>query len=385
MSRGDGWGRELGRLIVGHICIHSTMAGVRMAAPLLVLEQGHGKAAVGVLVACVALGQVLTALPAGRLVQRHGVKLPLAWSAGAAIAAAATAALWPFYAALCCSALLAGAAVGGVSVAMQFHVGRAAPDPARLKQAFSWVSVSPAAANFLGPFAAGLMIDHLGFRAAFVLLGLLPAAAWFLARTARSIPGEPVPAHETSGSAWDLWREAAFRRVLLMNWFMSASWDVHGFMVPVLGHERGLSASVIGTILGSFALAAAGIRLAMPFIVTRVREWVLMTATMAATALLFWIYPLMPSALAMGLCSAGLGMALATAQPIVMSVLHQITPPHRHGEAMAMRLVTVSASNLAMPLLFGAVGGLLGASAVFWTMGTIVGAGSRLALGMRAP
>ena len=29
------------------------------------------------------------------------------------------------------------------------------------------------------------------------------------------------------------------------------------FVVPILGHERGISASVIGSILGSFAIAAA--------------------------------------------------------------------------------------------------------------------------------
>jgi hypothetical protein len=41
-----------------------------------------------------------------------------------------------------------------------------------------------------------------------------------------------------------------FRRLLLMNWALSSCWDVHTFVVPILGHERGLSASVIGTILG---------------------------------------------------------------------------------------------------------------------------------------
>jgi len=89
------------------------------------------------------------------------------------------------------------------------------------------------------------------------------------------------------------------------------------------------------------------------------------------------------SALAMGMCSAGLGLALAGVQPIIMNTLHHITPAHRHGDASAMRLLTVGASNLAMPLLLGAAGGWLGASAVFWIMGAVVGFGSQLAMRMR--
>ena len=36
-------------LIVGQICLHSTMAGIRMAAPLWVLRQSHTEWSVGVL------------------------------------------------------------------------------------------------------------------------------------------------------------------------------------------------------------------------------------------------------------------------------------------------------------------------------------------------
>jgi hypothetical protein len=60
--------------------------------------------------------------------------------------------------------------------------------------------------------------------------------------------------------------DPGFRRLLLVNWLLSSCWDVHTFVVPVLGHERGLSASVIGSILGAFAIAAALIRVLLPVI-----------------------------------------------------------------------------------------------------------------------
>jgi hypothetical protein len=68
---------------------------------------------------------------------------------------------------------------------------------------------------------------------------------------------------------------------------------------------------------------------------------------------------------------------------MVMSMLHQITPSHRHGEAVALRLMLVNVSSVAMPLLFGALGGVVGAAGVFWAMGAMVGAGSRLGVGLR--
>jgi MFS family permease len=85
----------------------------------------------------------------------------------------------------------------------------------------------------------------------------------------------------------------------------------------------------------------------------------------------------------MGVCSVLLGVALGCVQPMIMSMLHQITPHHRHGEAVGMRLMTINASSVAMPMLFGAAGSLVGIGAVFWAMAAMVGAGSRLALRLK--
>jgi MFS family permease len=98
---------------------------------------------------------------------------------------------------------------------------------------------------------------------------------------------------------------------------------------------------------------------------------------------MFLLYPFTQSAATMGLCSILIGMALGLVQPMVMSMLHQITPKHRHGEALAVRLILINLSSVGMPMLFGAVGGVLGASGVFWAMGTIVGLGSHLGVGLR--
>lgn len=381
MSRG--LNRELARVIAGQVCLHACMAGTRLAAPLLALRQGHSAAAVGVLLALFALTQVFLALPAGRFADRHGLRLPMALAAIASTVGAGLAAAFPILPVLCVSALLTGGATGVASIATQRHVGRAAESPTQLKQVFSWLSIGPAFSNFAGPFAAGLVIDHGGFRFAFLMMATLPMFAWVCLRNVRELPPVVRPPGAPAGKAWDLMAEPMFRRLLLVNWFLSSCWDVHTFVVPVLGNERGLSASVIGTILGAFAIAAAAVRLLLPLIAAHLRERTVITGAMAATALLFGVYPLLPSALTMGACSVLLGVALGTVQPMVMSTLHQITPEHRHGEAVALRMMAINASSVAMPMLFGLAGTVIGIGGVFWIVGAAVGLGTRLAWGLR--
>ena len=369
----------LARLIAGHICLHACMAGMRMAAPLLALREGFSALAVGFLLALFALTQVFLALPAGRYADRHGLKRPVGWAVLAASSGGALALAFPVFPVLCLSALLTGGATGVASISLQRHVGRAAQNATELKKVFSWLSIGPAVSNFIGPLAAGLLIDHSGFRAAFALMALLPLATWFWVRATQELAPVVLAPDAVSKKAWDLMREPLMRRLMLVNWLLSSCWDVHTFVVPVLGHERGFSASVIGAILGSFALAATLVRLLMPALAAQLREWAVVTFAMLMTAVLFAVYPFMHSALAMGSCSVLLGLALGSVQPMIMSTLHQITPEARHGEALGLRLMAINGSSVLMPLLFGTAGAVVGVSVVFWVVGLAVGTGARQA------
>ncbi|NML84277.1 MFS transporter [Polaromonas sp.] len=379
--------RELARLILAQIFLHACMAGTRMAAPLLALREGYSPAAVGVLLALFALTQVFLALPAGRYADRNGLRRPVSYSVLAAVMGAGAAVVFPVFPVLCLAALMTGGATGAATISLQRHVGRAAGGGLRLRQVFSWLAIGPAISNFIGPFSAGLLIDHAGstpgslwgYRAAFLMMAVLPLATWFLVRHTRELPPLVTADASTRPKAWDLLQQPMFRRLMLINWLLSSCWDVHTFVVPVLGFERGISASVIGSILGAFAVAAAVIRMLMPLVASHLREWRVLAFSMLATALLFAVYPLMPTALAMGLCSVLLGFSLGMVQPMIMSMLHQITPEERHGEALGLRLMAINGSSVLMPMLFGSAGALIGIAGVFWVTGAMVGAGSRLA------
>ena len=383
--------RELAKLITGQIFLHACMTGMRMATPLLALQQGYSTMAVGVLLALFSVTQVFMAIPAGRFTDRHGLKPPVKISVVMACVGAGLAAVWPTFPVLCVAALATGGATGVAVIALQRHVGRMAADTNQLKETFSWLAIGPAFSNFIGPFFSGLMIDHAGampadadgFRATFVMLTLFPLLAWLWIRNIREKPIAPQLPEHANSRVWDLLHEPMMRRLLLVNWLLASCWDVHTFVVPVLGHERGLSASVVGTILGSFAVASALTRVFLPWIAKRLQEYRLLTGAMIGTGLIFAIYPLVDSALAMGICSVCLGVVLGVVQPMVMSTLHQITPEHRQGEAFGLRIMTINASSVLMPLMFGAAGAVLGVSLIFWMMGLAVAGGAPQAWRLR--
>ncbi|NPC57696.1 MFS transporter [Caenimonas soli] len=383
LSRLQGPGRELARLMLVQLFLNACVTGTRMAAPLQALRLGHGEALVGCLIALFALSQVFLALPAGRYCERHGLKRPVVAAVAVAMAGCAIAAAWPVFPVLCASAVLTGGAGGVASIAVQRHTARIVSEPAALRKAYSWQAIGLALSNVLGPVAAGVMIDSAGFRAAFLAIATLPLLAWLSVRGATTSVSKPPEVANGRGGAWELWRDPGLRRLLVITCLLSSCWDVHAFLVPVLGHERGLPASVIGSILGAFGIAAAAVRLLTPLVAAQLREWAILFGAMAVTAILFGLYPLMHAALAMGLCSALLGFTLGSTQPMVMSLLHQLAPEHRYGEAVAMRVIVNNMSSVSIPMVSGLAGSLIGAAGVFWAAGLMAGAGARLALGFK--
>jgi predicted MFS family arabinose efflux permease len=277
---------------------------------------------------------------------------------------------------LCVAALLVGAGANLGLIAIQRTAGRGACDATGLKRVFSWLGLAPALSNVVGPVLAGSLIDAGGFRAAFIALALLPLAGlWW----ARRVPVEAPPPRDPAQarrSSWDLFRTPGLRRLLLVNWLLSSSWDMHSFVVPILGHERGFSASAIGIVLGAFAAAVSLVRLAIPLLAHRLRESQVLSGAMLFTGGVFAVYPFVTAAWMMGVCAVLLGLALGSVQPMIMTTLHQITPHDRHGEAIALRSMTINFSSATMPLLFGVAGAALGAATLFWLMGSAVAAGS---------
>ena len=374
-------------LVGALVGLHACMASVRVTASLFLLQQGQPEWMVGVLLSLFAVAPLALSLWAGRLADRHGLHRPMAVSVVMAGIGAGVMVASQHLAALALGSLLTGGALSVGAVAMQRHAGRLASEPRQLKRVFAWVSLGPALSNALSPVVAGLLIDAVSFRAAFAFGLLMPALAWWLTlKVPREVPAglrhgasgamAPATASGTVGrrrSTWGLLRLPALRRLLVINVVLAACWDAHMFAVPVIGHGRGLSASEIGLVLGAFAVAATVVRLAISAFGDRIEERTVLRAAMVLAAVVLVVYAWLPGGAGMMAGSALLGLALGSVQPVVLALLHQVTPHDRHGEALGVRMLATNAATVAMPSSFGLLASATVAAAPMWLMAALVG------------
>jgi MFS family permease len=357
-------------VVITLVGLHACMAATRMAASLAVLSQGLPEWTVGALMSIYGLAPIGISLWAGRMADRHGFHRPVAIAVVAALVGALLPVLTQHVAAFAISGLATGGAVAFAAVAIQREAGLMARDSGDLKRVFSWVALGPALSNTFAPVIAGLLIDHVGYRAAFVFGALLPlGAAWAAILVPRKPVAPPAAAQPAEQpGALELLRLPVLRNLLLVNVVMAASWDAHSFTVPVVGHARELSASAIGLVLGAFSIAATLVRLVILSFAQRIDEQRALRAAITLATAVLLLYAWLPGAVGMMIGSAVLGLALGSVQPMVLSTLHQAAPPGRQGQALGLRMLFTNAATIAMPMGFGLLAAATTSAAPMWLM-----------------
>jgi len=368
----------LATLVVCQIGLHINMHGMRVAIPLEALAKGYSAFMVGFLVAMFAIVPALLAIAFGRFTDRCGYHLPVRLAAALSLVAGLCLAMSDSLLALCIGAACSGAGSGFGMIAIQRTASKMASSAATRLQIFSWIAIAPSLAGLIGPLLAGVMIDQFGYRQAFAILAIPPLVTLFLSQR---VPREELKKPLANGSAQprrvaDILRILPVRRLLFINWAVVASWDVHGFVVPILGHKRGFSATEVGAIFAAFGLASIVVRLLLPLFVSRLSRKYLLLASLGLAALSLFIYPFLELAWMISICAFSFGVALGSVQPAILATLHEVTPSERHGETLAVRSMFTQGSMLAMPLLYGAVGASLGAALLLWGMVAALSAAS---------
>lgn len=359
---------------------HAGFVGGRISVSLSALGLGASPLTVGVLMSLYAVVPMLLAVTAGRMIDRVGAFRPIA--IGGAIVAAGTLLpfAWPGLPVLFVTAVTVGTAFMLQHIALN-HVIGSLGDASQRPVNFSWFALGYATSGTLGPLLAGFALDHAGPRAAFLLLALLPAIGTGLLLWRRGLlpPVQPPRADASQHRLSDLLRNPRLLPVYLFSGLLAAGWDLYTFVIPVYGNSIGLSASTIGIVMSSFALATFLVRLVMPSVARRLTEWSVICAALLVAGMAYALFPLAKGAPLLMAASFLLGLGLGCAQPMIMAALYAASPPGRQGEVVGVRTTMINASSTVMPLGFGAVGAALGMGPVLWTMAAALLAGSWLA------
>jgi predicted MFS family arabinose efflux permease len=335
---------------------------------------------VGVLMSLIAALPMLLGVSAGRLVDRIGIRRPML-AAGALLAVAVVLpAFAPGLVALHLAAAGSGTAFMLFHICSQHAVGHMG-GPGERKANFGWLALGFSVSGFAGPTIAGFAIDQLGFRATAALLSVLALAAllalWLRRAQLSHTPHAPPPAGR--GSAWGLARDPDLRRVFLVTGLLASAWDLFTFVMPIYGTSIGLSASTIGLVIGSFAVATFVVRIALPWLSRRLHEWPLITLTMAIACIAYALFPIVTTVPLLAGIAFLLGLGLGATQPSVLSLIYASAPPGRAGEAVGIRSVVLNASSTLLPLAFGGLGAALGIAPIFWSMSAVLAGGGWLA------
>jgi predicted MFS family arabinose efflux permease len=370
----------LARLLVLTVLTHTAFGATRVTGSLYALSNQASAFTVGVMMALFALVPMLLAVRAGRWLDAVGPRRPLLLGVTLMTAGIALPAAFPYAVADVAPLLVAAALIGTgflyVQMTIQHVVGEQAA-PGQRAAAFSYLALGFSTSGLIAPITSGFLIDSVGHRITFaVFFGVLLVALGLLLSQRRQLPDRRGEAQAPAERAFfDLLRHRPVRNILIASGLISMSWDLQTFMVPVYGTRIGLSASQIGLVLGSFAAATFIIRLAMPAISRTWREWQVLTFTLFTGAAAFALIPLFSGLVPLMACAFLLGLGLGSAQPNVMSLLHARTPEGRVGEALGLRTTIMNSSHVALPLVFGAFGAVLGAGVVFWLMALMLAGG----------
>ena len=347
---------------------HLAFVGARMTTVLFALELGASEAAVGVLMSLFALLPMLLSVSAGRLIDRVGPRRPLAVSFAVLAVSAALPFAFPSLATLYLSATLLGVSFMYVHIAMNSVFG-AHGSPEQRALNFSWLALGFAISNSIGPLVAGYAIDGFGHAPAFLVLALFPAVAFvlLLARK-RPLPRpEQGPLAKRTG-VLDLLRIPGLRQTFWVSLLLASGWDLFTFIIPLYGARLGLSAAAIGFILSTFAVATLTVRIAMPVLIKKLRQWVIILAALGISGTCYLLFPFAQSVPPLLLLSFVLGLGLGSAQPVIMSLLYAASPPGRQGEAVGVRTSLLNGSHTLIPLASGAASTAVGMAPVFWVL-----------------
>lgn len=361
--------------LVASLIGYAGVTAARVILSLYALRLGAQPAQIGILMALSFAFPLLLSWPIGVWADRIGSRglLLLGFTAGAAgmLIAWFTPSLPAIYAA----GALAGAAFVFCNVLAQNLVGLLSKAEERARN-FSNASLMGSISNVAGPLIAGFAIDHFSYAMACLASGGLFVVAFLLiALWGARLPGGSRARTARAKTSLRGWlSDRAMLAIMLTTSMVQLGQDMFMFYLPIYGHDIGLSASAIGSILAAYALASSLIRLVLPLMVKRLGEERMLAITFAVAALGFAMLPLFENPWMLGIIAFGFGLGFGCGMPVTMMLLFARAPAGRSGETIGMRQTVNNFVRVVSPPVFGAIASSAGLLAVFMLSAVLMGA-----------
>jgi MFS family permease len=346
----------------------------RVLFTLFALHIGASAGEVGLLGGLLFVFPLLLSWPVGAMVDRLGARGLLVF---ASVCGTCSLVLPYFFHSL--PALYAAAALNGLAqaffhVTLQNNIGSLSKPEDRARN-FSNFSLIGALTSFVGPLVAGFSIDHWGHAvaclvaASFSVMAIVLTAVW-----GGVFPrGKPVAARAAAPQGVLLDRNVW--HMLILSALIQLGYDLYQFYVPIYAHAIGLSASAIGAVLATLAVAAFIVRVFLPRLIKRVAGETLLGWVFLSGMAGFAMVPFSGNGWALGGISFVFGLGMGIGIPLTVILMYANSPEGRSGQTLGLRLTGNNLVRVIGPAIFGVVGTAFGLSAVFWIIAAIMAAG----------
>lgn len=356
----------------------AVFTGARFLAAVYVVHLGASPFIVGVMVALFLFAPTFLTVPAGKLIDRIGTRAPIRFCHVLMSVSLLTLYFWQPIELLYVVASIVGAAYFAVYIAAS-SLSNQLSAPEQRAANFSRMSIGISVGQGLAPMLLGYCVDHLGYPVAFAMAALFPLLSWAmfpLGRVKHLEPQQKAVAQQAKQSTFELLRDARMRPVFIISTLFILSWDIFLVMTPIYGSQLGLSASQIGLLMGSFAVASFVVRFVGVVLSKWYTPWQLLLAALvvqAAGTIGFGLVESMPL-LMLGAFIVGFGYGICG--PMSNTTLYELAPKGRASEAMGLRLSLGMAAQSVFPLIVGSIGALIAAGPIYVASGVMLLAGA---------
>lgn len=353
------------------------MKGNRIVTTLFAVDLGAGTFQTGLLFALHGIFPLLLAVSAGRIADRFDNRVLMYWGIACYAVANLLPFIWPGMMALYLCAAIGGFTSMLFVLATQNYLGALSSPQTRTRN-FSYYAIGESATQIVGPVMVGYAIDHWTHPYAFLLLAVVSVVTLALTWNGRALlpHNQPKSAANEKRSMSDLLKLPAMRAALITNAVVMVGWDLYNLYMPVYMRNIGFSATLIGTIMGSYGIAAIITRAAIPPITQRFGVERMIAGALLLAACGFVFIPMSQLPAVLMLLSFIIGLGVGCGQPLSMSLAYNASPPGRAAEGIAMRLAVSYGAHVVIPTAFGALGAIIGLAPVFWLCSAALTGGS---------
>ncbi len=371
------------RLVLMSVCLMFSQVALSSVRPMTsyrLLALGESPSVIGWISALYAIAPLALALPAGRVASRGFA----AWLAviGSVLFTIGCVGLafGETVAQLAAVSVLLGAGNLGQMIGYQTLIA-AESQEADYDRDFGWYTAGASLGQLVGPLLGAMIFEHFGqglrgTTAANLASGVAGGIGLLLSMLLLGAAGQRILRRQASSKRHARVHEALRNPGAAASMYVSliivSTVDLLSVYLPVLGAQRGWSASFVGLLLAIRAAFSLLARLILGVLVARASRRAILSFTVMVTAVLCAIMPAVNHHAALVVVMAVLGLGMGVSQPVSLAWTVATVPPQARSTAIALRLMGNRLGQVVLPAATSVFVVIGGAASPFWLLGALL-------------